>query len=149
MSTPMPLGRFLEEVWLPAIEAVDLTLDVYSHAIGHMQAEAADQVGAWFSWNEQLMELDVIVRHDSSIGAYWGEVTRFPGCFAAGHFPMHSGLASALQVHHLFRRASLAKAGSSDLSGFHPDGFRGVSKALGGKLMLGSGYAKNSLHQFF
>ena len=32
-----------------------------------------------------LMDLDVIVRHDSGTGAYWGEVTQFPGCFAAGH----------------------------------------------------------------
>jgi predicted RNase H-like HicB family nuclease len=31
------------------------------------------------------MDLDVIVHHDSSTCAYWGEVTQFPGCFAAGH----------------------------------------------------------------
>jgi predicted RNase H-like HicB family nuclease len=32
-----------------------------------------------------LMDLDVIVRHESGTRAYWGEVAQFPGCFAAGH----------------------------------------------------------------
>jgi predicted RNase H-like HicB family nuclease len=32
-----------------------------------------------------MMELEVIVHHDSETGGYWAEVVQLPGCFAAGH----------------------------------------------------------------
>ena len=32
-----------------------------------------------------MMELEVIVHHDSEAGGYWAEVVQLPGCFAAGH----------------------------------------------------------------
>ncbi len=32
----------------------------------------------------KLIELEVIVHHDSETGGYWAEVVQLPGCFAAG-----------------------------------------------------------------
>ena len=32
-----------------------------------------------------MMELEVIVHHDSETKAFWAEVVQLPGCFAAGH----------------------------------------------------------------
>lgn len=33
----------------------------------------------------KMMELEVIVHHDSETGGYWAEVVQLPGCFGAGH----------------------------------------------------------------
>jgi predicted RNase H-like HicB family nuclease len=33
----------------------------------------------------KMMELEVIVHHDSETDGYWAEVVQLPGCFAAGH----------------------------------------------------------------
>lgn len=32
-----------------------------------------------------MMELEVIVHHDSETKGFWAEVVQLPGCFAAGH----------------------------------------------------------------
>ncbi len=32
-----------------------------------------------------MMELEVIVHHDSDTESFWAEVVQLPGCFAAGH----------------------------------------------------------------
>lgn len=32
----------------------------------------------------KMMELEVIVHHDSETKAFWAEVVQLPGCFAAG-----------------------------------------------------------------
>lgn len=33
----------------------------------------------------KMMELEVIVHHDSETNGFWAEVVQLPGCFAAGH----------------------------------------------------------------
>lgn len=48
-----------------------------------------------------LMELEVIVHHDSETGAYWAEVVQLPGCFAAGQTreELDKSLAEAVRLY--------------------------------------------------